>query len=710
MLESFSGGCESIKETAVILRVSTDALLFVVTLTIRGIDGTGPFPERVITLNAGTYRISLGRASKVQTKNLIPNKDNLWFDNPVLSRNHAEFVIVPGQEEVYLTDTKSMHGTWVNFIKLSSGKKVLLDDGDVVIFGARISRGKDMFAPLRGRVFLSWDKEINTTTEKVSISPSQPTNTFTVPDDDHESDSDVIEVQCGPNNKYPWALSNSASDVASSVSSANEDDAESPVTSPVHPVETCSLKNQKSPDAHARSERDDSVLFVPHDMVSDPNTDFGEANDENSEVAMPVGDVMSDALYKSESESVTSEDHGLLPLEEEEQDAKHDEIPDTQNSNTGDRAVTANANCTNQLGEGALPSTPESMQRDGQPTAALPDYENASSKSASEESELTNAYPRLTSEEQISQLANRSSEELPTRHGLNTTSITTQQVLTNNTTNNKMETVVMPNHSLASLLRTVDSGINGWSSWPANMSTDPQRHGSSKSPYTEGPFAGENPVNIPINTPFVNRTGPSPEYTDHWRSASYSAKPENSQSVLELAGSNKPMMRETCRCSHRQTRPWSGQHIRSKENTCHLDSENSAIKLEGLKGHTTSGGLEGKLKRKFDETEIPTTQSTDMNGNSDIFPDAQPRDIIVPETIRPDSLLVETAPTSSKRLEKASIASEMERPAKRVKTVNKQPSRMRSVARYAATAVAGAVVGSIGAVAVLASLPPDYFN
>lgn len=51
---------------------------------------------------------------------------------------------------------------------------------------------------------------------------------------------------------------------------------------------------------------------------------------------------------------------------------------------------------------------------------------------------------------------------------------------------------------------------------------------------------------------------------------------------------------------------------------------------------------------------------------------------------------------------------EAERPRKRTKTA--QNSRTRNIASHAATALVGAVVGGVGTVALLASLPPDFFH
>lgn len=40
-----------------------------------------------------------------------------------------------------MVDTRSLHGTWINGVKLSGERRVLLEDGDLVTFGAKVARG-----------------------------------------------------------------------------------------------------------------------------------------------------------------------------------------------------------------------------------------------------------------------------------------------------------------------------------------------------------------------------------------------------------------------------------------------------------------------------------------------------------------------------------------------------------------------------------------
>ena len=49
---------------------------------------------RKFTLNPSKSFIEIGRASKTASKGLAAAKDNAWFDSPIMSRSHAELVVV----------------------------------------------------------------------------------------------------------------------------------------------------------------------------------------------------------------------------------------------------------------------------------------------------------------------------------------------------------------------------------------------------------------------------------------------------------------------------------------------------------------------------------------------------------------------------------------------------------------------------------------
>lgn len=59
----------------------------VVTLTPVYSPDTLPF--RSLTFLSNNDTVPVGRASKSETKNLVPSHDNGWFDSRVMSREHA---------------------------------------------------------------------------------------------------------------------------------------------------------------------------------------------------------------------------------------------------------------------------------------------------------------------------------------------------------------------------------------------------------------------------------------------------------------------------------------------------------------------------------------------------------------------------------------------------------------------------------------------
>ena len=48
---------------------------------------------RKFTLNPDHDSITVGRASRTSNKGLHAGSDNTWFDSPIMSRQHASFII-----------------------------------------------------------------------------------------------------------------------------------------------------------------------------------------------------------------------------------------------------------------------------------------------------------------------------------------------------------------------------------------------------------------------------------------------------------------------------------------------------------------------------------------------------------------------------------------------------------------------------------------
>lgn len=73
---------------------------------------------------------------------------NAYIDSPTISREHAVLTATsPPAACVYLTDKASMHGTVVNGTKLEPHKAYRLNNGDVLQFGANVTREQRMFPP-----------------------------------------------------------------------------------------------------------------------------------------------------------------------------------------------------------------------------------------------------------------------------------------------------------------------------------------------------------------------------------------------------------------------------------------------------------------------------------------------------------------------------------------------------------------------------------
>ncbi|KAI7470430.1 hypothetical protein KC351_g12674 [Hortaea werneckii] len=91
-------------------------------------------------------RFIIGRASRSEIKNLQASPTNALFDCPVVSRAHAVIDFHPRREydeQVTITDLKSMHGTAVNGQRLLSHAPHILRSGDTIKLGDRVVRGPD---------------------------------------------------------------------------------------------------------------------------------------------------------------------------------------------------------------------------------------------------------------------------------------------------------------------------------------------------------------------------------------------------------------------------------------------------------------------------------------------------------------------------------------------------------------------------------------
>ncbi|KAH7356747.1 hypothetical protein BKA65DRAFT_474548 [Rhexocercosporidium sp. MPI-PUGE-AT-0058] len=150
-----------------------------VQVTLRALNGDLSIAERNLTLNNKDKAIPVGRASKSVTKGILGAADNAWFDSPVMSRNHATIELNSEDMTVTIQDIGSMHGTWLNDFELPKNTPTIITDGDVVVFGAEVRRGAEVFPACSFQV-------------NYKSVPYQSANTFAFPES-----SDVEEEEDG---------------------------------------------------------------------------------------------------------------------------------------------------------------------------------------------------------------------------------------------------------------------------------------------------------------------------------------------------------------------------------------------------------------------------------------------------------------------------------------------------------------------------------
>lgn len=126
------------------------------------LEGRDDLPQRTFTLTPTSKPMTIGRSSKSALKQLIAAKDNCWIDNPVISRDHAKLVVEQAKVgnvselnttaergtdgcsksvRLFIQDTGSMHGTFVNGKGIPSRFDTHLLSGDTVQFGTNVTRG-----------------------------------------------------------------------------------------------------------------------------------------------------------------------------------------------------------------------------------------------------------------------------------------------------------------------------------------------------------------------------------------------------------------------------------------------------------------------------------------------------------------------------------------------------------------------------------------
>ncbi|GAW24270.1 hypothetical protein ANO14919_138530 [Xylariales sp. No.14919] len=163
----------------------------VVTLSTRG---PSSIPQRRLLLTRTSPVIPIGRSSKVPSKGFVPADDNAWFENPVMSRQHAEIIAKfdDNPPAVYIKDIDSFHGTYHmanngynKEQRLTPRELVKMTHGDVVRFGIDIFRSNQTYPPC------SVELQMEDMTEKKPN--NAPRRGFTVPDDVDDEEDEIPE-------------------------------------------------------------------------------------------------------------------------------------------------------------------------------------------------------------------------------------------------------------------------------------------------------------------------------------------------------------------------------------------------------------------------------------------------------------------------------------------------------------------------------------
>ncbi|CAI6342552.1 unnamed protein product [Periconia digitata] len=114
-------------------------------VTLRSSDGHDPLKERRLDLRPN-QPYTIGRAStNTQKPNLMETTGNAYIHSPVISREHAFLNLRLDPTSVHITDSSSMHGTMVNGTKLKPLRPWKLANGDVLQFGADVTRNDQYF-------------------------------------------------------------------------------------------------------------------------------------------------------------------------------------------------------------------------------------------------------------------------------------------------------------------------------------------------------------------------------------------------------------------------------------------------------------------------------------------------------------------------------------------------------------------------------------
>ncbi|OOF92784.1 hypothetical protein ASPCADRAFT_210050 [Aspergillus carbonarius ITEM 5010] len=679
-------------------------------VTLHPLSISDDFPYRSLDFSPEINHANIGRASKRESKNLIPAKNNGLFDSRVMSRNHAKLWVSLDKQLVYIRDGGSMHGTWINGKKITSEEDTVIQHGDVITFGSTVFRGTDTFPPLRVRCEFEWPNPLH---RHVPAS-----NTFCVPDDD---ESDVKQ------DSVPVVIaSGSASENDNSAPCSDSDDrsvmeVSSPLTSPLKKDDrescfittssdiTCGGKqvgregSQQSP-IDLDGGQHEQPLVTPRmtppsviDIVEDP-----------SDMVHHFSDFIQEADTMSVVDSDDDSDEEDSTWEEDDHADSDDDL-DSQSSfrsNAGqlyedEESLRSNSSHVLGICDLILPETsfavdePKSRLKSGDDGTHSENYgiigESLACQAESYGSGLLamgNTTPAPHS--QSMRPSDITSTEAPPP------SILLQPTLSPQSPK-ALDRSTFSIHNTPSVLP-----IDWWHPRSATSAVYPlHAPPTPRVPYEDGPFVNNESIMLGDTAPACKSSAESVAApTTGAVDKNEDAPPNGGQEIqneISLASEQQDIFSTSLPQTHR---PEQGS-VAVQEN------RPLKRKAEDIDDPSTSSELDTAAYHR-DPVSFGTSNDTQSSGCSyeeSCFPDAQPH-IPVSKLEATTQLTVLDTAKEFPVVDSPAVDAEMiERPPKRAKA-----STAGRFASHAATAALGVAIGAFGTVAALASLPPDYFQ
>ncbi|KAE8132927.1 hypothetical protein BDV38DRAFT_274732 [Aspergillus pseudotamarii] len=665
-------------------------------------------PYRSLTFTSDSDHIEVGRASKRERKNLIPTNHNGLFDSRVMSRNHATLRVCLNNKTLYLSDGNSMHGTWVNGEKVRVGEDTILRNGDEVVFGTEVVRGHETFPPLKVRCEHQWIDSGDEVALDISNNhqPNRATNTFCVPDEDDDDDNEVIYDSIPA--PVVTAVESSSESVDSDLGSDSDDNSvmeiSSPVTSP--PKGGDFIGSQQSP-IDVDSEQAEQPLATPR-MTPPSAVDIAEgaSNKVQEKTSYVIHNPENTIVLVSEEQSV-AEPSDWESEEDDQADSMDDSMSESQSAYDGEESD------PDRFSVRLNPDPYMTINQGIQADTTCGDYDTSTTDFYSKGKKAEACIPDLTRQTAAScgvgPLFNNTSPSLnePSTPWSATARDDTNSGLPLHPGRKLFD------HSLAGFHCTAfTQAMEPWQAQAAHGPAYPfSDHCSPRPPYKDGPFVNSLSQfvdsNHRDNTIVPTATAP----------ALGNENMQNRSTDIEIRGTDagddtdlsnvgmqsSSLLEKICgpeydafSSSHNDVDPSSsripGQGHKRKAMDAEIDSQDE----DSVVIHDTYPCTESDCS----VGEKPTLEEVDS-----CLPDAQPQ-ITVSELGNIPSQLTELPATHASQLSDSHSLSipDKGRPSKRLKTTTTA-----NIKSHAASAALGAVVGAVGTIAILASLPADYF-